>query len=66
LPVLPWNPLLAGGMFTTGWALQLVGHCVFEKNDPQFLSDPRNLLVGVVWVAREWGRLLGVEIPVDA
>jgi uncharacterized membrane protein YGL010W len=57
------SPPLAGGLFVGGWALQLVGHSVFEKNKPAFLSDPYYLLVGPVWVAAEWMQLLGLPVP---
>jgi uncharacterized membrane protein YGL010W len=64
LPLAPFNPLLAGGMFVGGWILQFIGHYVFEKNDPKFFGDPLNLLIGVVWAAVEWARLVGIKIPV--
>ena len=57
------NPPVAGGMFVGGWALQYVGHFMFEKNKPAFYSDPYYLLVGPVWVAAEWMRLFGVPLP---
>lgn len=62
-PTAPVSPPLAGALFVGGWALQLVGHSVFEKNKPAFLADPYYLLVGPVWVAVEWLELLGVEVP---
>jgi uncharacterized membrane protein YGL010W len=66
LPVLPIAPPLAVGMFTAGWALQFIGHYVFEKNDPAFFGDRANLVVGVIWSALEWGELLGIRIPLDS
>lgn len=63
LPVLPFNPLLGGGMFVGGWILQFIGHYVFEHNDPKFFGDPMNLLVGVLWSAIEWAELVGIKIP---
>jgi uncharacterized membrane protein YGL010W len=54
------SPWLALGLFVGGWILQFVAHYVFEKNDPQFFGDPRNLLVGVIWSGIEWGRLFGL------
>jgi uncharacterized membrane protein YGL010W len=57
------NPPAAGGLFVGGWALQLLGHKVFEKNKPAFLSDPYYLLVGAVWVAVEWAELLRLPVP---
>ncbi len=66
LPMLPFNPAMAGALFVGGWALQFVGHYVFEKNDPKFFSDPANLLIGVLWVLIEWAQVFGVELPVPA
>lgn len=66
LPTLPLNPLLGGAMFVGGWALQFVGHYVFEKNDPKFFDDPVNLLIGVIWAAIEWARLFGIDVPLPA
>jgi uncharacterized membrane protein YGL010W len=57
------NPPAAGGLFVGGWALQYVGHYVFEKNKPAFYGDPYYLLVGPVWVAAEWLRLFGLPVP---
>ena len=57
------NPPAAGGLFVGGWALQLIGHKVFEKNKPAFLADPYYLLVGPAWVAVEWMELLRLPIP---
>jgi uncharacterized membrane protein YGL010W len=57
------NPPAAGGLFVGGWALQLIGHKVFEKNKPAFLMDPYYLLVGPAWVAVEWMELLRLPIP---
>src|SRR5580704_13669722 len=57
------NPPAAGGLFVGGWALQLIGHKVFEKNKPAFLTDPYYLLVGPVWVAAEWMELFGLPLP---
>ena len=66
LPILPFNPLLGGGLFLGGWVLQFVGHYLFEKNSPKFFGDPFHLIVGVLWVAIEWAQLLGIRIPIPA
>lgn len=63
LPTAVVNPPLGGGLFVGGWALQYVGHYVFEKNKPAFYGDPYHLLVGPVWVAAEWMQLLGLPVP---
>jgi uncharacterized membrane protein YGL010W len=57
------NPLVGGGMFAGGWALQYAGHYLFEKNEPAFYSDPYYLLVGPAWVAAEWLELVGLPVP---
>ena len=66
LPILPLNPIVGGGLFVGGWILQFIGHYVFEKNDPKFFGDPVNLLIGVVWAAKEWLELVGLELPLPA
>ncbi|MCP9818938.1 DUF962 domain-containing protein [Synechococcus sp. Cruz-9H2] len=46
-----WWPGLgfpAAALFLAGWALQFAGHAV-EGTLPEFLGDPRFLLVGVRW-----------------
>ncbi len=63
LPILPFNPLLGGGLFVGGWALQVVGHRVFEKNNPLLVDDPLNMLIGVLWAAHEWAQLFGLKLP---
>jgi uncharacterized membrane protein YGL010W len=35
-------------LFLLGWALQFIGHAI-ERRPPEFLRDPRYLLVGVRW-----------------
>jgi uncharacterized membrane protein YGL010W len=50
-------------LFAGGWALQFVGHYVFEKNQPAFFGDPYYLLVGPVWVAAEAAHLAGLPLP---
>jgi uncharacterized membrane protein YGL010W len=57
------SPPLAAGLFVGGWALQIAGHSLFEKNKPAFLTDGYYLLVGPVWVAVEWLELFGLEVP---
>jgi len=63
IPTTLVNPILGGGLFTTGWALQFMGHYVFEGNKPAFYGDPYYLLVGPAWVAAEWLELLRLPVP---
>lgn len=48
----------SAGTFTTGWALNIVGHAVFEKNAPAFKDDPLSFVAGPVWDARQVARRL--------
>ena len=37
-------------LFVVGWALQFVGHYVYEKKSPAFFRNVTNLLVGPLWI----------------
>jgi uncharacterized membrane protein YGL010W len=53
---LPWT--LALGLFAGGWALQFLGHALYEKRSPAFLRNLLHLLVGPAWlVERAFGRI---------
>lgn len=45
---LPWTGGLA--LFLGGWALQFVGHAVYERRSPAFLNNLLHLLVGPAWL----------------
>jgi uncharacterized membrane protein YGL010W len=47
-PGLPAPILWAG--FVLGWALQFVGHFLYEKKAPAFFENLRQLLVGPLWI----------------
>jgi uncharacterized membrane protein YGL010W len=63
IPVAVVSPLAAAGLFAGGWALQLAGHYIFEKNHPSFTRDPLYLLIGPLWVVVEILDMLGVPLP---
>ena len=42
-----WAGSLAA--FTTGWALNIVGHAAFEKHAPAFSEDGLSFIAGPVW-----------------
>lgn len=70
-PVGPTAPLWFGsaGTFVGGWALNLVGHQVFEGNAPAFQDDPLSFVAGPVWDAQQvWRRLgaTGAPEPIQA
>lgn len=53
---LPWTLGLA--LFLGGWALQFIGHAVYEKRSPAFLRNLLHLLVGPAWlVERAFARV---------
>ncbi len=62
LAVLPFNPLVAGGMFVMGWILQFVGHA-FEGKAPSFFRDPTFLLIGPLWFLK---KLRGKTTPAES
>ncbi len=39
----------ANGSWTVGWALNFVGHGLFEKGEPAFATDPLGPIAGPVW-----------------
>ncbi len=43
----PW--FLSAGAFVGGWALNFVGHGIFEKNAPAFADDPLSFIAGPIW-----------------
>ncbi|MCA9547012.1 MAG: DUF962 domain-containing protein [Myxococcales bacterium] len=43
----PW--FLSAGAFGFGWALNFVGHGLYEKNAPAFADDPLSFVAGPIW-----------------
>jgi hypothetical protein len=56
----PFRPLwfLSAGSFTAGWALNFIGHGLYEKAAPAFADDPLAFIAGPVWDMKQ---LLGVR-----
>jgi len=49
-----WMPLwLNVALFILGWILQFVGHSVYEKKSPAFLTNFLHLLVGPLWILND-------------
>ena len=49
-----WMPLwLNVTLFVVGWILQFVGHSVYEKKSPAFLTNFLHLLVGPLWILND-------------
>ena len=40
-------------LFVFGWILQFVGHSVYEKRQPAFLTNALHLLVGPLWILND-------------
>lgn len=53
----PWA--FAAASFTGGWALNIVGHAVFEKNAPAFADDPLSFVAGPVFDAVQIKNIVG-------
>jgi uncharacterized membrane protein YGL010W len=47
--------------FVAGWVLQGVGHYVYEKRSPAFLTNVRHLLIGPLWIFARWVGYVKVE-----
>jgi len=43
----PWAASAA--LFGAGWALNILGHARYEKNEPAFFDDPLSFIAGPVW-----------------
>jgi hypothetical protein len=44
---LPW--LTSAASFAVGWAMNIAGHSMYEKNSPAFTEDPLAFVAGPVW-----------------
>jgi hypothetical protein len=53
------NKRAAGSLFKCGWALQFVGHYLFEHNKPVFLEtrNPFTFLSALLFVSALWYRV---------
>jgi uncharacterized membrane protein YGL010W len=40
-------------LFVLGWILQFVGHSVYEKRQPAFLTNAMHLLIGPLWILND-------------
>ena len=49
-----WMPLwLNVALFVLGWIFQFLGHSVYEKKSPAFLTNALHLLVGPLWILND-------------
>ncbi len=61
--VLPFNRKAFFQLQAGGWALQFIGHFLFEKNKPVFMqeSNPFTIASALVFCTQEWKKLLKGE-----
>jgi uncharacterized membrane protein YGL010W len=52
---------IAAGLFLIGWALQLVGHALFEHRKPALMDHPMHLLIGPMFVVAKLFVALGLR-----
>jgi uncharacterized membrane protein YGL010W len=49
-----WMPLwLNVALFVLGWIFQFIGHSVYEKKSPAFLTNFLHLLIGPLWILND-------------
>ena len=49
-----WIPLWWNvALFVLGWIFQFIGHSVYEKKSPAFLTNILHLLVGQLWILND-------------
>lgn len=41
---------LSWGLFVAGWIFQGIGHYVYEKKSPAFLTNLRHVFIGPLWI----------------
>ena len=44
---------LNAALFVVGWIFQFLGHSVYEKKSPAFLTNALHLLVGPLWILND-------------
>ena len=54
-----FNKRLGRQLFSVGWGLQVIGHLVFERNQPVFLEvkNPITFLSALVFVGTQWSNI---------
>jgi uncharacterized membrane protein YGL010W len=45
-----WVWTITGGLIVTGWALQIVGHSLFEHRRPALLDNPIHMLISPMFI----------------
>jgi uncharacterized membrane protein YGL010W len=56
-----WVWIIAVGLFVLGWALQIVGHQVFEGKRPTMLDNPVQMLISPMYIFAKLFVTLGLR-----
>ena len=56
-----WVWIIAVGLFVIGWALQIVGHQVFERKRPTLLDNPVQMLISPMFIFAKLFIALGLR-----
>ena len=58
---LSWLWTIAAGLFVVGWALQIVGHQVFERKRPSLLDNPLHMMISPMYIFAKMFARLGIR-----
>lgn len=61
IPISLFNKRLATSFFVVGWIFQFVGHLLYQRNRPMFMTEmrsPMTILAALAFVSEEWLKLL--------
>ena len=58
---IPWLWLTAVGLFVLGWALQIIGHQLFEGERPTLLDNPVQMLISPMYIFAKLFVALGLR-----
>ena len=62
----PWVWIIAVGLFVIGWALQILGHQVFERRRPTLLANPVQMLISPMYIFAKLFIALGFRADLAA
>jgi uncharacterized membrane protein YGL010W len=62
----PWVWIIAVGLFVVGWALQILGHQVFERRRPTLLDNPVQMLISPMYIFAKLFIALGFRADLAA
>jgi uncharacterized membrane protein YGL010W len=62
----PWVWIIAVGLFVVGWALQILGHQVFERRRPTLLDNPVQMLISPMYIFAKLVIALGFRADLAA